>query len=74
MTRTEKIERRKERAKRRIQKKKDELSSIRSKMFSEGISFYQARARVRNNGNCRGFICEMRYYSCEARGYCNGDC
>ena len=43
-------------------------------MWSDGITFFQARARVRNNGNGRGFACEMGYYSCEARGYCNGDC
>ena len=74
MTRKEKIEIRKEKAKRRIQKKKDELKAIQSKMWADGITFYQARARVRNNGNGRGFACEMGYWSCEQRGYCNGDC
>ncbi len=74
MTREDKIKFRKERSLKRVQKKKDELKAIRNKMWADGITFYQARARVRNNGNGRGFACEMGYWSCEQRGYCNGDC
>ena len=28
-------------------------------MWSDGITFYQVRARVRNNGNGRVFACEI---------------
>lgn len=53
-------------------KRKAELKKIWSEMRFNDLSFRQARNKVRNNG--RYFSCEMGYYDCEARGWCNGDC
>jgi hypothetical protein len=74
MTREQKIEKRKARAARRRQKGIDELAEIRSNMRINDWSFQKSRARVRGKYWGHGFECEMRYYDCEARGYCNGDC
>lgn len=71
MTREEKVRKKQERSLRRINKriqKDKKYMDIASEYFGKGISF----GRQRTKG--RGFICEMRYSSCESRGYCNGDC
>lgn len=74
MTRAEKIEKRKARSANRRAKRAAELIKIQAKMACEDIPFQMARANVRGKHWGVGFQCEMRYASCEARGFCNGDC
>ena len=69
-SREEKIRTKQERSLRRIKKRieKDKSNMRFYGVFDKGISF--ARRRLQG----RVMVCEMRYSSCEARGYCNGDC
>lgn len=74
MTREQKIQKRIERKTNRRQERAKELVKIESKMVLENMSFEKARAQVRGKFWGIGFLCDMRYAECEARGYCNGDC
>ena len=71
MTRTEKIKKKQLRSLKHIRKRieKDTEYYSTARCFDKtSISF----GRKYKNGSA--FICEMRYESCEERGYCNGDC
>jgi len=49
----------------------------RAEYEAEGIRRAKARRRIRNQRPKtykRNFTCDMGYYECELRGYCNGDC
>ena len=70
-TREEKIRKKQERSLRRIQKriqKDKEYMELAFLDYLPGIGF----ARRVHKGSQH--LCEMRYASCELRGYCNGDC
>lgn len=71
MTREEKKIKRLERAYRRkgkrIEKDRSYLATA-SRNGRSSISW----GRKRENGSV--FVCEMGYYECERRMYCNGDC
>lgn len=71
MTREQKIEKRKSRAyarkAKRILKDQSYLQTARS---NDKTSISWGRRRQQG----RVFTCEMGYYDCELRMYCNGDC
>lgn len=71
MTKEEKVKLRQERAYRRkskrIEKDKSYISTARN-YDRDSISW----GRRKQQG--RVMTCEMGYYDCERRGYCNGDC
>lgn len=71
MTREQKIQKRKQRALLRKEKRKKKEDTYRQIAFNYG-ECGASWGRRKANGSI--FICEMRYPTCEARGYCNGDC
>jgi hypothetical protein len=72
MTREEKIKKRQQRAynrkAKRIEKDKGYLHTC--ALYDRRYSLSWGRRKQHN----RVFTCEMGYSSCEAQGWCNGDC
>lgn len=71
MTKEDKVKLRKERAFRRKAKRvaKDK-SYLQTALSNDRTSLSWGRKRQQG----RAFACEMGYYDCERRMYCNGDC
>ncbi len=76
MTKEDKVKKKKARAynrkRKRIERDKEYIEVARIK----GSTSYQESSISWGRRKLQGkiYTCEMGYYSCELRGYCNGDC